>query len=96
MTIIAMTREMGSLGKDVAEGLAQDLGLRLLYHEIVDSVAEKMHLPTNVITRFLQGKAGHIESLRADFRIRDNQLFKRRQVSQLREAFVANSRVAQV
>lgn len=66
MSIIAMTREMGSLGKDVAEGLAQELGLRLLYHEIVDSVAEKMHLPANVITRFLQGKAGRIESLQAD------------------------------
>lgn len=66
MSIIAMTREMGSLGKDVAEGLAQQLGLRLLYHEIVDGVAEKMHLPTNAITRFLQGKAGRIESLRAD------------------------------
>ena len=67
MSIIAMTREMGSLGKDVAEGLAHELGLKLLYHEIVDSVAEKMHLPANVITRFLQGKAGRIESLRADF-----------------------------
>ena len=67
MSTIAMTREMGSLGKDVAEGLAGELGLRLLYHEIIDSVAEKMHLPANVITRFLQGKAGRIESLRADF-----------------------------
>ena len=66
MSIIAMTREMGSLGKDVAEGLAQQLGLKLLYHEIVDGVAEKMHLPANAITRFLQGKAGRIESLRAD------------------------------
>ncbi len=66
MSIIAMTREMGSLGKDVAEGLAQQLGLKLLYHEIVDGVAEKMHLPTHAITRFLQGKAGRIESLRAD------------------------------
>ena len=66
MSIIAMTREMGSLGKDVAEGLAQQLELKLLYHEIVDGVAEKMHLPTNAITRFLQGKAGRIESRRAD------------------------------
>ena len=57
MSIIAMTREMGSLGKDVAEGLARDLGLRLHYHEIIDSVAGKTHLAPNVITRFLQGKA---------------------------------------
>jgi len=66
MTIIAMTREMGSLGKDVAEGLARELGLKLLYHEIIDAVSEKMHLPQNVITRFLQGKEGPIEGLRVD------------------------------
>lgn len=67
MSIVAMTREMGSLGKDVAEGLARDLGLRLHYHEIIDSVADKTHMAPNVITRFLQGKAGVIESLRVDW-----------------------------
>ena len=66
MSIVAMTREMGSLGKDVAEGLARDLGLRLFYHEIIDSVADKTHMPPNVITRFLQSKAGLIESMRVD------------------------------
>ena len=66
MSIIAMTREMGSLGKDVAEGLARDLGLRLFYHEIIDSVADKTHMTPNVITRFLQGKVGLIESLQVD------------------------------
>lgn len=66
MSIVAMTREMGSLGKDVAEGLARDLGLRLFYHEIIDSVADKTHMPPNLITRFLQGKAGLIESMRVD------------------------------
>ena len=66
MTIIAMTREMGSLGKDVAEGLARELGLKLLYHQVIDAVSEKMHLPQNVITRFLQGKEGLIEGLRVD------------------------------
>jgi hypothetical protein len=29
MSVIAMTREMGSLGKDVAAGLAEQLALRL-------------------------------------------------------------------
>ena len=67
MSIVAMTREMGSLGKDVAEGLARDLGLRLHYHEIIDSVANKTQMAPNVITRFLQGKAGVIESLRVDW-----------------------------
>lgn len=66
MTIIAMTREMGSLGKDVAEGLARELGLKLLYHEVIDAVSEKMHLPQSVITRFLQGNEGLLEGLRVD------------------------------
>lgn len=66
MTIIAMTREMGSLGKDVAEGLAHELGLKLHYHEVIDAVSEKMHLPQNLLMRFLQGKEGLIEGLRLD------------------------------
>lgn len=66
MTIIAMTREMGSLGKFVAEGLAADLHLNLLYHEVIDSVSEKMHLPGSVVTRFLQGRAMPIERFRTD------------------------------
>ena len=66
MTVIAMTREMGSLGKDVARGVALELGLRVLYHEIVDSVAEKMHLHKSVVTRFLQGNGGVLETFRAD------------------------------
>ena len=66
MTIIAMTREMGSLGKDVAEGLARELGLKLLYHEVIDAVSEKMHLPLTVVTRLLQGNEGLLEGLRVD------------------------------
>jgi cytidylate kinase len=61
-----MTREMGSLGRDVARGLAAELALRVLYHEIVDNLAEKMHLPSSVVTRFLQGNAGLMETLRND------------------------------
>ena len=38
MTVIAMTREMGSLGGEVAQGLARELGLKLVYHEIVESL----------------------------------------------------------
>lgn len=66
MTIIAMTREMGSLGEDVAQGLAAEFGLKLLYHEVIDYVSEKMHLPPSVVTRFLQGKAGLLERFRVD------------------------------
>ncbi len=61
MTVIAMTREMGSLGKDVALGLAQDLGLRLVQHELVGHLAEKMHVRESSVNRFLEGKANLFE-----------------------------------
>jgi len=35
MTVIAMTREMGSLGRDVALQLADDLELELVQHQMV-------------------------------------------------------------
>jgi hypothetical protein len=31
MTVIAMTREIGSLGTDVAAGVAQDLDLKIVH-----------------------------------------------------------------
>lgn len=61
MAVIAMTREMGSLGKDVALALAEEMGLRLVQHEVVDHVAEKMHLGASTVNRFLEGKAGMLE-----------------------------------
>ena len=36
MTVIAMTREMGTLGKEVARLLAERLETRLVYHELVE------------------------------------------------------------
>ena len=36
MPLIAMTREMGSLGKDVAAAVADRLGKPLVHHEIID------------------------------------------------------------
>ena len=38
MTVIAMTREIGSLGTDVAAGVAAELGLEIINSEIVVSV----------------------------------------------------------
>lgn len=61
MPVIAMTREMGSLGKDVALGVAEALNLTLIQHEIVDHVADKMHLGASAVNRFLEGKAGLLE-----------------------------------
>ncbi len=61
MTVIAMTREMGSLGRDVALRLAEDLGLDLVQHQLVEHVADKMHVGEASVNRFLEGKAGLLE-----------------------------------
>ena len=66
MAIVAMTREMGSLGKDVAAGLAQELGLPVVHHEIIDSLADKMRLRKSHVIRLLDGQAGILERLTAD------------------------------
>lgn len=44
MPVIAMTREMGSLGKEVAEGVAKELGLRPLYEEVVNDLVDRSNL----------------------------------------------------
>jgi cytidylate kinase len=66
MAVIALTQEMGSLAKEVAEQLARDLGLTTLRHEVVEHVASKMHVSTSLINRLREGKAGALERLRAD------------------------------
>lgn len=66
MTVIAMTQEMGSLAKDVAEQVAKDLGLEVMRHEVVDHVSSRMRVPTSLINRLREGKAGPLERMRAD------------------------------
>ena len=61
MTVITMTREMGSLGRDVALGLSDRLGLELVQHELVEHIAEKMHMQESSVNRFLEGKASLLE-----------------------------------
>jgi len=61
MPVIAMNQEMGSQGKLVAEKLAAEMGLEIVRHEIIDHVAEKMHLRKSALQRFLEGKAGLLE-----------------------------------
>ena len=61
MPVIAMNQEMGSQGKYVAEKLAEELGLDIVRHEIIEHVAEKMHLRKSALQRFLEGKAGLLE-----------------------------------
>lgn len=61
MPVIAMTREMGSLGKDVAKGLAKRLKLDLVQHELVASVADKLKIQESAVTRYLAGKSTRVE-----------------------------------
>lgn len=66
MPVVAMTREMGSLGRDMALGLAEELGLSLIQHEVVEHVADKMHVGTSAVNRFLEGEAGLLERWNID------------------------------
>ena len=67
MPVIAMTREMGSRGKDVALGVASRLGLEVVHHEIVErSVAERLDMPESSVHRFLEGQASLWERWKVD------------------------------
>lgn len=66
MPVIAMTRELGSLGNDVAEGLAKDLGMKLVKYEIVERLARKTRMTGSAVLRCIEGKATLLERLRAD------------------------------
>jgi cytidylate kinase len=66
MPLIAITREMGSLGKDVASGLGEALGLPVVYTEVIDQLADKMRVRKSHVIRLLDGSAGLLERLTAD------------------------------
>jgi cytidylate kinase len=66
MPIIAITREMGSLGKDVARGLGEALGVPVIYHEVIDHLADRMRVRKSHVIRLLDGSAGLLEQMTAD------------------------------
>lgn len=66
MPVIAFTQEMGSLAKDVAVKLAEEMKLDIARHEVIDNVASRMHVPKSLVSRLREGKAGTIERMRAD------------------------------
>ncbi len=66
MPVIAMTQEMASLGKDVALGVAEKMGLQLVRHEVGDLVAGRMQVKKSLIRRIREGKASKIEKWSAD------------------------------
>jgi cytidylate kinase len=66
MTVIAMTQEMATLGKDVAIGLAAALDLKIVRHEIGDDVAERLQVKKSLIRRMREGHAGWLEKRAVD------------------------------
>jgi len=67
MPIIAMTREMGSGGEDVARGLADAGDVNLIHRELVEHrVADKLHVGESAVHRYLEGGANLLERWRMD------------------------------
>jgi cytidylate kinase len=66
MPVIAMTQEMATLGKDVALGVCDALGLQQVRHEVGDVVAGRMHVKKSLIRRIREGTASRIEKWAAD------------------------------
>ena len=62
MTVIAMTREMGSLGTDVAAGIARELGLTVIQSEFVaNQVAGRLGVEEDAVLRYIDGAASLME-----------------------------------
>ena len=67
MTVIAMTREMGTRGSEVAAGVAERLGLSIIHHEIVEhDIAERTGMAEGAVHRILEGEASIVERWRLD------------------------------
>jgi cytidylate kinase len=66
MPLIAITREMGSLGNEVARKLGDARGLPVIYHEVIDQIADKMRVRKSHVMRLIDGSAGLMERLTAD------------------------------
>jgi cytidylate kinase len=69
MIVIAMTREIGSHGSDVAAGLVNELGLTVINSEIVASnVAGRIGVEEGTVHRYLEGSASIFERWQIDKR----------------------------
>ena len=66
MPLIAMNREMGSFGENVAQGLEQALGMKIRHHEIIDHIANRSRLRKSHVISFLEGKQGLLQRLTTD------------------------------
>ena len=53
-------------GKDVAAGLGEELDVPVIYHEVIDHLADRMRVRKSHVVKLLDGKAGLLERLTAD------------------------------
>ena len=69
MTVIAMTREIGSRGSEVAAGVAAALGLEIINSEIVvPHVAGSLGVDESAVQRYLDGQAALFDRWQIDAR----------------------------
>jgi len=62
MPVIAMTREMGSQGKDIAIGLAERLGMHIVHHNLIEhGLSDLLDCDESDVHRFLEGKLKLLE-----------------------------------
>jgi cytidylate kinase len=54
MAVIAMDREMGCGGRDIAEGVAKALSASLFLYEIIDHLADRMRVRKSHVVRLLE------------------------------------------
>ena len=66
MPLIAMNREMGSLGRDVAAGLEEALGMKVRHHEMIDHLADRARMRKSHVISFLEGTQDLFERLTTD------------------------------
>ena len=67
MVAIAMTREMGTLGKDVAQGIANSLGLKIIHSELVEhDLATRLGVEESAVHRYLEGGASVLDRWKID------------------------------
>ena len=62
MPVIAMTRELGSKGKEIAQGLGERMGIPIVDHNLVEpDTTEKIHIDESRVQRIKERKTSLLE-----------------------------------
>jgi hypothetical protein len=65
MPVIALTKELGSLDKDIADQVSQALGLRSDYAAVLDDIRNQSLCAAGTVSRIVEGRAGRFERWRS-------------------------------